>query len=565
MLAKLAIGALVVATLALGRPVLLPIAFAAVMALILSGPMRWLERRVSKIPALALVMVLAASTLGGAGYVLVRQFDDLATQLGKYTESMRRKVAALQAGGTGPLARVEVMVTRVADGLEKKAAPEDAPVQVMPARVSRATHLWDLVSPLAEPLITGLFVLVLCVFMLGRRDDLRGRLIRLVGTGHLTAATRALDEGERRITRYLRDQTAINAIFGVVVGVGLYFIGVPYFVLWGAVAAVARFVPYLGAIASMLLPTALAFAIFPGWSRALLTVGLFVGMDLITAYAIEPVLIGYRTGVSSIALLVSAFFWAWIWGPVGLVLAIPMTLSLAVAGRHVPGLRFLTVLLGDDPPIGPELEYYQRLVARDEDGAARIARACQDELGRAGAMDRILIPALALAARDRGRMQITDDDQAFIVVGTRDIVGHLRPRGKDVRAATPGRCVGIAAHRADGEVLLEMLSGELGPEEGEMEVLPSTTTLDEVVSRVERTSPGVVCIGSFPPEGGPHARRLCGALKARFPTLAVIAFRPGEPGVDPSLAVERLREAGADVVVATLAEATTEMTRLLRR
>ncbi len=565
MLAKLAIGTLVVAILALGRPVLLPIAFAAVLALILSGPMQWLERRVSRIPALALVMVLAASTLGGAGFVLVRQFDDLTTQLGKYTESMRRKVAALQSGGIGPLARVEVMVARVADGLEKKVASDDAPVQVMPARVSRATRLWDLFRPLAEPLITGLFVLVLCVFMLGRRDDLRSRLIRLVGTGHLTATTHALDDGAQRITRYLRDQTAINVIFGGVVGLGLYFIGVPYFVLWGAVAALARFVPYLGSTASMLLPTALAFAIHPGWSRALLTVGLFVGMDLITAYAIEPVLIGYRTGVSSIALLVSAFFWAWIWGPMGLVLAIPMTLSLAVAGRHVPGLRFLAVLIGDDPAIGPELELYQRLVARDEDGAAKIARAGQVELGRAGAMDRILIPALALAARDRGRREITDDDQAFIVVGTRDIVEHLRARGKDVPVATPGRSLGIAAHRADGEVILEMLSGELGPGEGKMVILPSTTTLDEVVSRVERMSPEVVCIGSFPPEGGPHARRLCEALKARFPELPVMAFRPGEPGVDPSLAAERLREAGADVVVATLGEATREMTRLLRR
>ncbi len=566
MLARLATGALIVAILALGRPVLLPIAFAAVLALILSGPMRWLERHVSRIPALALVMVLAASTLGGAGFVLVRQFDELTTQLGKYTESMRRKVGALQAGGIGPLARVEVMVARVADGLEKKKpASDEAPVQVMPARVSRATHLWDLVRPLAEPLITGLFVLVLCVFMLGRRDDLRSRLIRLVGTRHLTATTRALDEGEQRITRYLRDQTAINVIFGGVVGVGLYFIGVPYFVLWGAVAAVARFVPYLGATASMLLPTALAFAIFPGWSRAFLTVGLFVGMDLVTAYAIEPVLIGYRTGVSSIALLISAFFWAWIWGPMGLVLAIPMTLSLAVAGRHVPGLRFLAILLGDDPAIGPELELYQRLVARDEDGAAGIARAGQAEMGMAGAMDRILIPALALAAQDRGRRQITDDDQSFIAVGTRDIVGHLRPREKDVPAARSGRVLGVAAHRADGEVLLEMLSGELGPEEGAMEVLPATTPIDEVLSRVERISPEVVCIGSFPPEGGPHARRLCEALKARFPSLPVLAFRPGEPGVDPSLAVERLREAGADVVVVTLAEATTEMTRLLRR
>jgi predicted PurR-regulated permease PerM len=354
LLTKLAIGALVVAILARGRAVLLPIAFAAVLALILTPPMKWMERRIPTAAALALVLLLAAGALGGGGFFLVRQFDDLATHLVKYTESMRRKVAALQAGGGGPLARVEHMVARVADGLEKRVVSDDVPVQVAPAPVSRATHLWDLVRPLAEPVITGLFVLVLCIFMLGRRDDLRNRLNRLVGAGNVALTTRALDDGAQRITRYLRDQTVINAIFGLVVGVGLYFIGIPYFVLWGAVAALARFVPYLGALASMLLPAALAFALFPGWSRTILTVGLFVGMDLVTAYAIEPTLIGYRTGVSSIALLISAFFWAWIWGPAGLALAIPITLSLAVLGRHVPALRFLEVLLGDDHAVIPD-------------------------------------------------------------------------------------------------------------------------------------------------------------------------------------------------------------------
>ena len=335
------------------------------------------------------------------------------------------------------------MIARIADGLEKRVAPDDAPVQVAPAPVRRATHLWVLVRPLAEPIVTVLFVLVLCVFMLGQRDDLRNRLIQLVGTGNVTAITRALDEGTRRINRYLRDQTLINAIFGGLVALGLYLLGIPYFVLWGVVAALARFVPYLGAIASMLLPAALAFALFPGWSRTLLTVGLFVGMDLVTAYAIEPVLIGYRTGVSSIALLLSAFFWAWIWGPVGLALAIPITVSLAVLGRHVPGLHFLGVLLGDAPVIGTELRFYQRLLARDEDGAAEIARERMAEVGPAGAMDETIIPALALAARDRGRKEISDDDHAFVVMGAQDVVTHLRPGGIATPGARTRRVLGV--------------------------------------------------------------------------------------------------------------------------
>jgi prepilin-type N-terminal cleavage/methylation domain-containing protein len=406
-----------------------------VLAFILASPMRWLERRISTVPALALLLLLAAGTMGGAGFVLVRQFDDLSTQLGKYTESMRRKVSALQAGGGGSVARVEVMVARVADGLEKRAAPEDVPVQVTPAKPSRATHLWDLFRPLAEPVVTILFVLVLCIFMLSRRDDLRDRLIRLVGTANVTSTTRALDEGARRITRYLRDQAVINLVFGAVVGLGLYFIGIPYFVLWGTFAALARFIPYLGAIASMLVPTALAFAIFPGWSRAFLTVGLFVGMDLVTAYAIEPVLVGHRTGVSPIALLVSVFFWAWIWGPAGLALAIPITVALAVLGRHVPALGFLTVLLGDDPAIGPALAFYQRLLARDRDGAAKIARARMADLGAAGVMDEVVDPALVLAAQDLGRKEISPDDHAFIVTGSRGIIERLRLGG--IAAAAP--------------------------------------------------------------------------------------------------------------------------------
>jgi predicted PurR-regulated permease PerM len=563
LVAKLATGALVVAILSRGRPFLLPVAFAAVLAFILTSPMKWLERRISRLPALALVMLLAAGTMGGAGFVLVTQFDDLTTQLGKYTESMRRKVVALQSGAGGPLARVEVMIARVADGLEKKGGADEDVVRLVPARVSRAAHLWDLIKPLAEPLITALFVLVLCVFMLARRNDLRNRLIGLVGTGNVTSTTRALDEGALRITRYLRDQTIVNALFGVVVGAGLYLIGVPYAVLWGAVAALARFVPYLGSIASMLMPAALAFAIYPGWSRTLLTIALFVGMDLVTAYGIEPVLFGRRTGVSSIALLLSAFFWAWIWGPVGLALAIPITVSLAVLGRHVPDLEFLAVLLGDEQVIGPEISFYQRLLARDEDGASEVVQESLDDLGRGGVLDRIVIPTIALSARDLVRRRISAEDQALIVTWSRDIVEHLAREEGGAQGAGPIRALGVAAHRSESELLLEMLAVELAAEQARMEVVPATSGLTEVLARVERDSPDVVCIGSFAPEGGPHARRLCQGIKGRFPRSILVAFRPDEPDVDPARAAGRLRDAGADLVVSSLAQARDEISRLL--
>jgi predicted PurR-regulated permease PerM len=564
LLAKLMTVTLVVVVLSLARPVLMPIAFAAALAFILTPPMKRLQRRISRRPALAVVMLLAVGALGSAAYVLGVQLNDLTTQLGKYTESMRRKLAALQDSGAGPLARVEVMMARITEGLASKTEPGNLSVHVVPAEVSPMAHAWDLIAPLAEPLVTVLFVLVLCIFMLGQRDDLRNRLIRLVGTGNVTLTTRTLDEGAHRITRYLLDQTMINAAFGATVGVGLYLMSIPYAALWGAVAALARFIPYVGAIASMLMPAALAFAIFPGWTRTILTVALFVGMDAVTAYAVEPLLIGRRTGVSSIALLISALFWTWLWGPMGLVLATPLTVSLAVLGRHVPPLQFLAVLLGDAQVIGTEISFYQRLLARDEDEAGDIAQAHQTALGATGVMDQIIIPTLVLAARDLGRKEITIEDEAFVVTWSRDIFEHLLRGVSRPGAAAPVRALGIAAHRTESELLLEMLAVVVAPEHGALEILPSSTNLGEVVARVGQLAPQVVCIAALPPEGGPYARQLCHRLKARFPALLIVAFRPTEPGVDPARAAKRLQEAGADLVVATLGEASAEMSRLLQ-
>jgi predicted PurR-regulated permease PerM len=565
LLTTLVSATVVVAILRLARPVLMPIAFAAFLAFILTSPVKWLQHRITRIPALALVMLLAVGAIGSATWVLTSQLNELTAQFGTYAESMRRKVTALQDRSGWPFARVDAMLDQVTGGLEKGAASGGAPVRVVPARATPAAQLWGLVTPLAEPLLTVLFVVVLCIFILGQREDLRNRLIRLIGTANVTLTTRAMDEGAQRITRFLLAQTIINASFGTIVGVALYFVGLPYAVLWGALAAIARFIPYLGAMASMLLPTALAFAIFPGWTQLVLTVGIFLGLDTITAYAVEPLLIGRRTGVSSIALLISALFWVWLWGPLGLALATPMTVSLAVLGRHVPGLQFVAVLLGDDQVIGTEISFYQRLLARDDDEAGEVVRANLASLGPVGVMDKILIPTLVLAARDESRREIIDEDETFIVAAARDIFEHL-PRTEPTAsgsAASPMRALGIAAYPAQSELLLDMLAAQLLPEHGALEILPRATTPAQAVARVELLDPIVVCIAALPPDGGPFARELCHRLKGRFPALTVVVFRPDEPGVDPARAAKRLKEAGADLVVTTVAEASAEVTRLL--
>jgi hypothetical protein len=436
-------------------------------------------------------------------------------------------------------------------------------VSVVEEKIAPATHLWNLAAPLAEPLITTFFVLVLCIFILGQRDDLRNRLIRLMGTANVTLTTRALDDGAQRITRLLLAQTLINSTFGAFVGAGLYLVGIPYAVLWGAVAALARFIPYVGSMAAMLMPAALAFALFPGWSQLLLTVGLFLGLDVVAAYAVEPLLIGRRTGVSSIALLISALFWTWLWGPLGLALATPITVSLAVLGRHVPDLQFMAVLLGDDQVIGTEISFYQRLLARDDDEAGEIVRAQRAALGPVAVIDSIIIPSLVFAARDEARREITREDETFIVASARDIFEHLRRDASAVPLDAPMRALGVGAHRLQSDLLLEMLAVELAPGLGVLEILPHSISVGEVLARVAQLGPAVVCVAALPPDGGPFARELCHQLERRFPALTVLVFRPDEPEVESSRAIQRLKESGADLVVSNLAEATAEMSRLL--
>jgi predicted PurR-regulated permease PerM len=560
---RLVTATVVVVILSLARPVLMPIAFAAFLAFILTPPMKWLQHRISRVPALVVVMLLAVGVIGGAGVVLTSQLDELTSQVGTYAEALRRKAALLQDRGGKPLARADALLGRITGELERRSDPDLVKVRVVEDRLSPVAHLWSLVSPLAEPLVTVFFVLVLCLFILGQRDDLRNRLIRLMGTANVSLTTRALDEGAQRITRLLLAQTLINAAFGAIVGGGLFLLGIPYAALWGAVAALARFVPYLGALASMMMPAALAFAIFPGWSQALLTIGLFVGLDVLAAYAVEPLVIGRRTGVSSIALLVSALFWAWLWGPLGLALATPITVSLAVLGRHVTDLRFMAVLLGDDQVIGTEVSFYQRLLARDDEEAGELAQAQLQSLEIGGVLDLVIIPALVLAARDEAHGVISEEDEGRIVAGARDIVEHLHRKVARTAADTPVRALGISAHRPQGALLLEMLALGLKPELGALEVMPPATTVAQALARVATLGPTVVCLAVLPPDGGPFARELARHLRARFPSLPVVAFRPDESGGDPARAARRLSESGVSLVVTSLAEATAELSGLL--
>ena len=411
--------------------------------------------------------------------------------------------------------------------------------------------------------------------MLIQREDLRNRFIRLVGQGRMTLTTQTMDEAGQRISRFLLAQSVINSGFGLIVAIALFWIGVPYAILWGGTAALLRFVPYVGSLLAMLLPTALAFVLFDGWSRTLATLGLFLSLDAVTANVIEPLLIGHHTGVSSLALLVSALFWTWLWGPIGLVLSTPLTVCLAVLGKHVPRLEFLAVLLGDEPALETDISFYQRLLAGDEDEASEIVEQQLQTTSREQVFDEMLVPTLLLAERDRVREAISESKQQFVLRATRDIVQHLADaqaqadktasaaNGTASPAGTPrGHIVGIPARTLGDQVALEMLSQLFDPFICEIEQLSTATLTSEVLIAVEKGSPDLICITALPPGGLTQARSLCKRLRTRFPEVRIVLVRPGVTA-DTDESSQRLTEAGATTVATSLTEARTQATQLL--
>jgi len=416
-------------------------------------------------------------------------------------------------------------------------------------------------------------VLVLVIFFLIKREDLRDRFIRLIGRAHVTLTTRALDEAGHRVGQFLAQQSVINGGFGVVVAVGLLGIGIPYAALWGFLAAVLRFVPFVGTLFAMVIPAALAFAQFPGWWQMLATLGLFLGLDVLTAYAVEPIVIGAKTGVSSMAMLVSAIFWSWLWGPVGLVLSTPLTVCLAVLGKHVPRLSRLAVLLDDQPALEDQLVLYHRLVSGDEDEAEELLTKRFGEKSRAVVFDQVIIPALLLADRDRARGEISESDHQHVVRTIRALADAPPQVLGDVRRSTPApgerrvqRIVGVSARTVTDETIWEMLAQLFDPERVHLESVGSAYLSVDATGGdappVAGASPDLACVVAVPPGGLVQARYICRRLRVKLPKTPILVIRPGgQPEGQESS--QRLTVDGAGQVCFSLAEARTFIERQL--
>ena len=551
---------LVVAVLWAAKAILLPLALGIILAFALTPVVKLFDRyRLPRFAGVTLTMLLALGIVGGIGYVVVDQFAELSTQLTRYTSSMRHKVAELRPGKDATLQQLTRTVDRVTEQLDDNAADlrRSQPVRVIEPR-SAVQRLRESGGSVFEPIASAIIVLALVAFMLGQREDLRDRFIRLLGSESVSLTTRLMDEATYRVSQFLLWQTLINVLFGALIAAGLYWIGVPYAALWGGFTAVLRFVPYVGTLLSVLMPASLAFATFPGWAETVQTIALFLTLDFVTAWFIEPLVFGRRTGVSAFALLISALFWIWVWGPVGLLLSTPLTVCIAVLGRNVRSLRFLAVIFAEEPALTPHIRFYQRLLARDEDEATLVVERAREELGDIGVIHEVLLPALLLVSQHRTQNEITEEDELFILSMINETALQIAPVDANGPAAP---VIGLAARTSADQTALELLRAAVGAKS--MTLIPLELSADEAVSDAIQQSPLAVCVGAISPTRGAEVRNFCRRLRGAMPETKLVVLRPLALDVDAERSSSRIQDAGADIVVTNVKDAVEAIERLL--
>jgi predicted PurR-regulated permease PerM len=516
---------------------------------------------VPRIPSVGLVVLLAAAILGGLGTIVAQQFADLTKELPNYETTISRKIASLKqlAGGGGSLERAAEAIRKIGGQITEAAPgaapkPQDAgsgpqprpqqnkepqpiPVEVRQPDPLSFDRLQSLASTVLEPLATTGIILVFVIFILFQREDLRDRFIRLVGSGDLQRTTAAMNDAARRLSRYFLFQTIMNATFGVFVGIGLYFIGVPSPFLCGALAGLLRFVPYIGSFIAAAVPILLAAAVAPSWTMMLEVAALFVITEPIVGQVIEPLLYGHQTGISPIAVVMSATFWTWLWGPVGLLLATPLTVCLVVLGRHVERLEFLDVLLGDAPALTPVESFYQRLLAADPSEVAEQAEDFIKERPLAEYFDEVALEALLMAQADVRRGALDAGRQVKIRETIDELVEDLQEDGSDPGRAAEGEdmaeereqtrqlsVVCIGGRTPLDEAAAALFAHLLKSEETIMpRVEPASALTPTGLLRLNAAQADVICLSYLDSEVG-HAQVRYGVrrIRRRFPRAAIL-------------------------------------------
>jgi predicted PurR-regulated permease PerM len=616
----LLLAGLVILTLYFARDLIAPLAFALVLNFLLAPAVGLLEGwRLRRAPAVVLVILIFFSGVGATAWIVARQLVYVAEMLPDYRDNIQAKLDSMHtpvggAAGKAITSLEEMTVQLSSRGTltppPETAAPESrrrrtrlsAPgksspaeptaakpmlVQIVDGPVSPTQYLQEIFGPILHPLLAGGIVMIFTIYMLMNREDLRNRMLLLAGMGRLNLMTQALADAADRISRFLVWQFVVNVLFGITFGVGLRLIGVPDATLWGTLAAILRYVPYVGTAAAGLLPLVFSIAIFPNWRPTFEILGFYATLEITTANFVEPWLYGSRVGVSALALLASAIFWSLLWGWSGLMLATPLTVCLIVMGRHVPQLGFLHVLLGDEAELAPQARFYERLLAMDQAEAHNMADRFLAEHSLVEFYDLVLLPALGLEEQDRHKGGLEEARGNFVMLSVTELIAELSehkslPAPAPLKSRTPapatsdleqqsrdqhqqsldqqtvepaGRAVICvpAGDQAD-ELCATMLAQLLEQGGHSTMLLPTASVTTEILERLGEDTSTILCIAALPPFVFTQTRTLCQTIREHLPENRIM-IGLWQSTQDTALTRERFGSARPDYVVTTLAAA----------
>jgi len=607
-LMTLAVAVVVLAALYIGQDVFLPVVLAILLAFVLAPFVDLMRRwRLGRVPSVIIAVLFTLGIIGALGTVIGYQVMGLATDLPRYQTTIKEKVSSLRSGTIGHLPSLLKQFNSAVKEAPKENAetspqtpsttpadtpapePGPLPVEVHEREPTPLEIAQNIAVPLLHPLATTGIVFVVLIFILLQREDLRDRMIRLFGSTDLHRTTAAMDDAARRLSRFFLTQLGLNSAFGVFIGIGLWLIGVPSPALWGVFTALMRFVPYIGSFVAAAFPILLAAAVDPGWSMVLMTMALFLISEPLMGHVVEPLIYGQSTGLSPFSVVISAIFWTWLWGPVGLLIATPLTLCLVVLGRHVERLEFLDVLLGDRPALTPAENLYQRMLAGDPDEALESAELLLKERSLTSYYDEVALRGLQLAANDATRgvltghqlEQVKDVVQALVHdLGTHDDVEpeptetedepvaspqsakpdikepavEPKPREDQIPDAweAPGAIMCVAGRGPLDDAAADMLAQLLGKHGLGARTVPHAQVSRSAIFNLDATGVQMVCVCYLEIGGTPaHLRFLLRRLRKQIPDVPVLVGL--WPTDDKVLQDEALRRTlGADHYVSSL-------------
>ncbi|HEX3374547.1 MAG TPA: AI-2E family transporter [Edaphobacter sp.] len=568
------------------RELLIPLAFALTLAFLLAPAVSRLEgRRLPRVAAVAITGILASTILCTVGYVVSRQLLNVARSLPDYRLSIQKKLASVHSAAGQSVENAVKAIDDISGDFANNTAPstpQQPPTQIQPVRVidpdrTQLQSAAELLMRFLRPIGTLGVVIVFTIYLLMKREELRHRILLLAGMGRISVMTRALEDAATRISQYLLFQAAVNAAYGTCFGIGLFLIGVPNAFLWGVLAAILRIVPYVGTATSLFLPLIVSIAIFSSWAQPLLILGLFLTLELTATNFVEPWLFSSRTGISSLALLAMAIFWALLWGWPGLILSTPLTVCIVVMGRYVPQLSFLHTLLGTDAELSADALFYERLLAMDQQEAHAVANRFLENKSIVELYDSVLIPALGLIEQDRHQGTLDDVRSNFFFLTIGELVAQLTdyhpkelPNGASAPDPFPLRSrqsdfavVCISASDQADELTTQMLVQLMERAHHQALLLSATSVSGEILDSLSNEPNTVVFISALPPFAFSQARAICQRVRFHLPHNRIVIGlwnTPEDPDQTPDLTIERFGNGKPTVIVNTLAKAVRQVT-----